>query len=351
MNYENQTWFLRKRPVGNLRDSDLSLESDTITSLADGHCIVKTRYLAMDPATRGWISEQGSYVDPLPLDSPMLGVMIGEVIESNNSKVKPGLVVAGVGPWARYFVAGPDAISPVATGALGVLAPMDTSSGHELPMYLHAMGTSGATAYYGIVDIGQIREGDAVLVSAAGGSVGSLACQIAKLKGASRVVGIAGGADKCAEVVKLYGADACIDYKNTDNMSEAIGEALPDGLDIYFDNVGGEILEAALNHLRKGARVPICGMISQYNATDAGAGVHNLWNLLTEEARMEGFLITSFLGTPQAVAGFAEISNWLKSGQMQARVDEREMFDDIVSAYNLLYTGGNRGRLLVRVSD
>ena len=351
MHYKNQSWYLRKRPVGMLASDDLSLESEDITSLDDGHCLVKTRYLAMDPATRGWIAEQGSYVEPLPLDTPVLGVTIGEVVESRNERIEPGLVVAGVGPWARYHVTGPEAISPVATGALGVLAPMDTSSGHELPMYLHAMGTSGATAYYGLVDIAQIQAGDAVLVSAAHGSVGSLACQIARLKGAGRVVGIAGGADKCREVIDDFAADDCIDYKHTDDLSAAIATALPDGLDIYFDNVGGTILEAAIDNLRQSARIAICGMISQYNATGAGTGVRNLWQLLTRQARLEGFLITSFLGTPAAEKGFAEISDWLKSGRMRARIDERDMFDDIVTAYNLLYSGSNRGRLLIRVTD
>lgn len=351
MSYENQTWILKRRPVGLLKSADLELREDKIAQIGDGECLIKVQYLAMDPATRGWMSETGGYVDPLPLDGPVMGVSIGTVIESRNAEIKDGTAVAGVGPWGKYNVVGPNEISSVQTGELGRLAPMDTSTGHPLPMYLHAMGTSGLTAYYGLVDIGQVKEGDRVLVSAAAGSVGSLACQIARLKGASRVVGIAGGDVKCKDVTERYRADAVIDYKNSKDISAAIGDAFPDGLDVYFDNVGGEILEAALNHLTHGARVPVCGMISQYNATDAGTGVRNLWNLLVHEARIEGFLLTSYFGTPECVAAANEISEWLKSGEITAVIDERDLFSDIVKAYNLLFSGGNRGRLIVRVPE
>jgi hypothetical protein len=346
----NEQWILKKRPVDRLKPSDLELRASDLPPLKDGECLVKVRYLAMDPATRGWMGETGGYVDPLPLGGPVMGVTVSEVIESRNSAIRPGMIVAGVGPWAKFIIVGPKGISPVRSGDLGVLAPMDVSTGHDLPVYLHAMGTSGGTAYYGLIEVAAMKPGDKVLVSAAGGSVGSLACQIAKLKGASKVVGIAGGADKCRQTKELYGCDAVIDYKAQGSMSAKIKAEFPTGLDVYFDNVGGEILEAALDNLSKNARIAICGMISQYNTPDE-RGIRNLWNLLVHEARIEGFLVSSWFGSPACEAAFREIDGWLKKGAMNATLDIRNMFGEIASAYNLLFTGGNLGRLVVRVPD
>lgn len=346
----NQTWILKKRPVGQLKPSDLELKTSDLAPLKDGETLVKVKYLAMDPATRGWMGESGGYVDPLPLGGPVMGVTVSEVVESKNKAIRPGTIVAGVGPWAKYIVAGPNGISPVRSGDLGVLSPMDTSTGHDLPVYLHAMGTSGGTAYYGLMSVAGMKRGDRVLVSAAGGSVGSLACQIARLKGASKIVGIAGGAAKCREVKELYGCDAVIDYKAGGAMSEKIKAEFPDGLDVYFDNVGGEILEAAIDNLAKNARIAICGMISQYNTPDE-RGIRNLWNLLVKEARIEGFLVSSWFGSAGCEAAYKEIDGWLKAKKINAVLDIRDMFGDIADAYNLLFTGGNRGRLIVRVPD
>ena len=346
----NQQWILKSRPVGMLKPSDLELKTTDLAPLKDGECLVKVKYLAMDPATRGWMGESGGYVDPLPLGGPVMGVTVSEVVESKNKAIRPGVIVAGVGPWATYIVAGPTGISPVRSGDLGVLSPMDVSTGHDLPTYLHAMGTSGGTAYYGLLRVAAMKPGDKVLVSAAGGSVGSLVCQIAKLKGASKVVGVAGGAAKCREVKELYGCDAVIDYKAGGAMRDRIKAEFPEGLDVYFDNVGGEILEGAIDNLAKNARIAICGMISQYNTPDE-RGVRNLWNLLVHEARIEGFLVSSWFGSADCDAAYREIDGWLKTGRLKSIVDVRDMFGDIVNAYNLLFTGGNRGRLIVRAPD
>lgn len=349
--YTNQQWILKKRPSGLLKAEDLHLKESVIPELKDGECLIKVMYLAMDPATRGWMSDEGGYLDPLPLDGPVMGVTIGEVVESKNPEIKPGLVVAGVGEWAKYIVVGPERISPVQTGVMGVLGPMDTSSGHDLPMYLHAMGTSGATAWHGLVNIGGVKEGDTVLVSGAHGSVGSMVCQIAKLKGAANVVGIAGGAEKCAELKSLYHCDAAIDYRAEPDISAAIARECPNGVNVYFDNVGGEILEGAIGNLAMKGRVAICGMISQYNASEPAPGPTNLWNLLAKTARMEGFLITGWLGSEDSQNAFNQISDWLKEGKMHARVDVRTEFDEIYNVFNLLFNGGNKGRLLVKVPE
>ncbi len=344
----NQQWILKKRPVGNIQSSDLELREYEVPELEEGQTLIKTLYIAMDPATRGWISD-GGYMEPLPLNTPVLGVIIGEVIDSRNEQIAVGTFVAGVGEWGKYMVAGPQQISFDRTGEAGTLAPMDTSSGHELPMYLHALGTSGGTAWYGLMEVAAMQAGDRVLVSGAAGSCGSLVCQFARLNGASKVVGIAGGADKCAELVDLFGCDASIDYRATDNLSAAIAAEFPEGLDVYFDNVGGPTLEAAMDNLAKDARIAICGMISQYNATDPAPGPGNMWNLLVNTARVQGFLVSDYFGTPGCERAYTRIEEWLSAGELNARLDIRDDFAHIVDVYNLLFSGGNRGRLVVKV--
>jgi len=348
MSYVNQTWHLISRPVGKLKPSDLQLTQETIQPVPDGKCLIKLRYLAMDPATRGWMGESGGYMDPLPLNGPVWGVTVGEVIESKDPNVSPGLIVTGLGPWGKYMIA---EVSADQTGALGVVAPMNTDSGHELRQYLHALGTSGATAWYGLFNIGKMKAGDQVFVSAAEGSVGSLAIQFAKMMGASKVVGTASSAEKCAKVVNKYGADSCIDYRHTNDLRQDLAREFPNGIDVYFDNVGGEMLEAVIDTLAHNARISICGMISQYNNTGEGAPIRNLWNLLVHEASIEGFLVTAFFGTQQCADAFQQIGKWLDSSELNAIVDEREMFDDIASAYNLLFNGEKLGRLIVKVPD
>jgi NADPH-dependent curcumin reductase CurA len=346
----NQQWILQKRPEGRVKRSDFELRETPLRALEQGETLVRIMYLAMDPATRGWMSPSGGYIEPLPLGGPVMGVTIGEVIESKNREIRTGTVVAGVGHWAKYMIAGPEQISPVRTGTVGVLAPMDTSSGHELPMYLHAMGTSGGTSWYGMFEIAGMKPGDNVLVSGAAGSVGSLATQFAKLRGAGKVVGIAGGAEKCREATRDYGCDACIDYRSTQDMTAAIAGEFPQGLDVYFDNVGGDILEAALGNLRKRARVAICGMISKYNDSEPSPGPKNLWNLLVHTARIEGFLVSDYFGTPECEAAYRQISQWIKGGRLNARLDIRESFDRVPETFDELFSGGNHGRLIVKVS-
>ncbi|MEM9384809.1 MAG: NADP-dependent oxidoreductase [Pseudomonadota bacterium] len=349
MHYDNQTWILRRRPVGQLRSSDLELVNGTIEHVPAGECLIKTRYLAMDPATRGWMGESGGYMDPLPLDGPVFGVTVGEVIVSKDPQVTPGTVVMGLGAWGRYSV-GP--IVPGTLGELGVFSPTQASDEQQIHQCLHALGTSGATAWYGLLDVARMQPGDKVFVSAAGGSVGSLVVQIAKLRGAAKVVGCASSAHRCEQIVAQYGADACIDYRHSPDLRGALAREFPDGIDVYFDNVGGEVLEAVLDTLAPGARIAACGMISQYNdAKGQGAPIRNLWNLLVREATMTGFLVSSYFGTDACGRAFAQLAKWLQEGQLRAIVDERDLFHDITRAYNLLFSGEKFGRLIVRVPD
>ncbi|MBD5805007.1 NADPH-dependent curcumin reductase [Azoarcus sp. Aa7] len=347
----NKQWILARRPEGAVKRSDMELRESPVRPLEAGETLVKMLYLAMDPATRGWMAPGGGYTEPLPLGGPVMGVTIGRVVESRNPQIKPGTVVAGVGHWAKYMIAGERQISPVRCGNLGVLSPMDTSHGFDLPMYLHAMGTSGGTGWYGLMEVAGMKAGAKVLVSGAAGSVGSLVTQMARLKGAAKVVGIAGGPAKCAEAVRDYGCDVCIDYKATDDIAAAIAKEFPDGIDVYFDNVGGEILDAAMGNLAKWARIAVCGMISQYNALEAPPGPRNMWNLLVKTARIEGFLVSDYFGTPACEAAYREIGDWIRDGKMVAKVDVRDDFDNIPDVFNLLFSGGNDGRLVVKVPD
>ena len=345
----NHEWILKSRPDGLVKNTDFEYRESTVPPLKEGETLVKVLYLAMDPATRGWMGD-GGYVDPLPLDKPVMGVTVSEVIETKNPEITVGMIVAGVGNWARYMVLPKEQISATRAGELGVLAPMDVSSGHPIPMYLHALGTSGGTAWYGLMEVAKMKAGDAVLVSGANGSCGSLVCQYAKLNGASKVVGIAGGEDKCRELVELFGCDEAIDYKNCDDLSAAIGKALPNGFDVFFDNVGGDTLEAAMNNMAKGARIAVCGMISQYNATGATPGPNNMWNLLANTASITGFLVSDYFGTPECEAAYGQIAQWLDEGKLNARVDVRDAFDRVPEVFNELFTGGNKGRLMVQVT-
>ena len=347
----NQQWILQRRPEGRVKRSDFELRESPLRPLEANECLVRIMYMAMDPATRGWMSPSGGYVDPLPLGGPVMGVTIGKVVESRNPQIAVGTVVAGVGHWAKFMIAGPDQISPMRTGSLGVLAPMDVSTGHELPMYLHAMGTSGGTAWYGLIEVAGMKPGAKVLVSGAAGSVGLMATQIARLKGAGKVVGIAGGPEKCKEAVRDYGCDSCIDYRATTDMKAAIAKEFPQGLDVYFDNVGGKILEAALGNLAKWARVAVCGMISTYNDSEAAPGPKNLWNLLVHTARIEGFLVSDYFGSQACEAAYRQISEWIKQGKINARMDIRESFDRVPETFDELFSGGNHGRLIIKIPE
>jgi len=345
----NHEWILKHRPVGNIKMSDFEYRTSEVAELQDGQTLVRIRYLAMDPATRGWMGE-GGYVGPLPLDEPCMGVTVSEVIDTRNPEVEVGTILAGVGNWARYMVLDKDQVSATRAGELGVLAPMDVSSGHPLPMYLHALGTSGGTAWYGLMEVAGMQSGDNVLVSGAHGSCGSLVCQYAKLKGAAKVVGIAGGAEKCAELIELYGCDAAIDYKSCDDLSAAIGEAFPEGFDVFFDNVGGEILEAAMNNMAKNARIAACGMISEYNATEPAPGPSNMFKLVAQTATLKGFLVSDFFGRPECEAAYGQIAQWIDEGKLHSKVDIRDSFDRVPEVFNELFTGGNKGRLMVEVT-
>jgi len=248
------------------------------------------------------------------------------------------MTVSGLGAWADYVVASP-----------GMMGPVPVDWGHDLSVYLHPLGPVGLTAYYGLFKIGQLKDGETVLVSGAAGGVGSLVGQFAKMHGC-RVVGIAGGAEKCAWLTDELGFDAAIDYRAVKDLSAAIGAVLPDGFDVYFENVGGPTLEAAMDHMAQHARIAVCGMISGYNKSDnPPPGPHNMWNLLVKCARIEGFLVSEYY--PHAMEGYSAINEWLKADRIKYKIDLREGLENVPDTFNCLFDGSHDGKLLVKIAD
>ncbi|WP_163027439.1 NADP-dependent oxidoreductase, partial [Pseudomonas viridiflava] len=271
----NRQFLLAKRPSGAVRRDDFTYQEVPVPALADGQILLRNKYLSLDPAMRGWMNEGKSYIPPVQLGEVMRALGVGEVIESKNPKFAKGDHVQGAIGVQDYFVGEPKGFYKVDTN----LAP--------LPLYLSALGMTGMTAYFALLDVGLPKSGDTVVISGAAGAVGSIAGQIAKLKGC-RVVGIAGGKEKCSLLTEELGFDAAIDYKAESDIHKALKRVCPDGVNVYFDNVGGDILDAVLSQLAVGARVVICGAISQYNSTTAVKGPANYLSLLVNRARMEG---------------------------------------------------------------
>src|SRR5271167_5256464 len=280
MSAVNRQFRLAARPVGLPKPSDWDHAEEPVPEPGDGEVLVRIQYIGLEPAMRGWMNEGRSYIPPVGIGEVMRGFAAGQVVASNFPGLAVGDHVSGMLGVQEYAVANGNAVWKADTS----LAPLET--------YLGTLGMPGMTAYFGLLDIGRPVAGETVVVSGAGGAVGGTVGQIAKLKGC-RVVGIAGGAEKCSYVTDL-GFDAAIDYKSEDVMA-ALGEQCPQGIDVYFDNVGGEILDAALAHLARHARVVICGAISQYNATSAMKGPSNYLSLLVNHASMTGFVMSDYL--------------------------------------------------------
>jgi NADPH-dependent curcumin reductase len=336
----NRQWRLRAYPVGRLDAGDLQRHEAPIPAIADGQMLVRVLLVAMDPAIRAFLSPRPGYRPSVELGAPVTGMVLGEVVESRCAGRPAGELVSGFGAWSDYVI-----------GSDAQFAPVAVDLGAELPAYTHVLGTSGLTAYHGLTAVGALKAGESVLVSAAAGAVGSLAGQLARLLGARRVVGIAGGADKCRRAVERYGYDACIDYKAMPDLTAALRQALPEGADVCFENVGGAALQAALGLLRPNARVVLCGMVSQYDAAEPPPGP-NLWNLVVQGARIEGFRISTTLGDRVLTRErLQRIAGWIADGRLRYDIDLRSGFDAIPQAFAALSTGEHHGRLVVRIAE
>ena len=303
----NDQFRLAARPSGLPKESDWHVTSPQLADLQEGEIRIKTLYLSLDPAMRGWMNEGKSYIRPVAIDEVMRAGGVGIVVASRADKFGVGAIVAGGIGVQRYWQGPADDRTAAFTRIDLALAPLDT--------WLNTLGMPGMTAYFGLLDVGQPKAGETVVVSGAAGAVGQTVGQVAKKLGC-RVVGIAGGKDKCAFVVDQLGFDACIDYKGG-SVRDGLKTHCPDGVDIYFDNVGGAILDTVLTRINRRARIVICGAISQYNNTTAVTGPANYLALLVNRARMEGMVVFDY--APRYPEGVAQLAAWLKDGSIQSR--------------------------------
>ena len=328
----NHRFTLAARPVGLPAPTDFSYEEQPVREPGEGELLVKVRYISLDPAMRGWMNDAKSYVPPIKIGDVFRAIGIGAVVASSDPAFTPGDHVTGMFGVQEYAtVAGKDVtkVPPVA-------AP---------PVFLSTLGMPGLTAYFGLLDVGKPQPGETVVVSAAAGAVGAVVGQIAKIKGC-RAVGIAGGPEKCAYLKEL-GFDAAIDYKAGD-VAAALREHCPYGINVYFDNVGGEILDACLARLAMRARIVICGAISQYNNTTPVRGPSNYLSLLVNRASMTGMLVFDY--APRFPEAVREMSQWMAAGKLRSRVDAVRGLENFPSALLRLFTGENHGKLLLDVA-
>jgi NADPH-dependent curcumin reductase len=333
MDVVNHQFRLKARPQGLVKREDFDYVEEPVPELADGQVLVKISYVSLDPAMRGWMNEGRSYVPPVQIGEVMRAATAGQVVESKSTKLAPGDYVSGWLGVQEYAVSDENAVFKVDTSLVA------------LPTYIGALGMPGVTAYFGLLDVGAPKEGETVVVSGAAGAVGSVVGQIAKLKGC-RVVGIAGGPEKCKWIVDELGFDAAIDYKS-EEVNDALREHCPEGVDVYFDNVGGEILDAVLARLALRARVVICGAISQYNNLDSVRGPSNYMSLLVNRGRMEGFVVVDYMSrAPEAVR---EMAGWIAEGKLIAREDVVAGFESFPDALLKLFAGENVGKLVLKV--
>jgi len=338
MNLTNHQFRLAARPVGLPKRSDWNYVEEPVRDPGPGEVLVKTLYLSLDPAMRGWMNEGRSYIAPVGIGEVMRAGGAGRVIASQNPAFAVGDHVTGVLGAQEYALFGAEAAKGL-TKVDPKLVP--------LPVYVGALGITGLTAYFGLLEVGQLKAGDTVVVSGAAGATGMVAGQIAKIKGC-RVVGIAGGPEKCNYIVKEIGFDAAVDYKN-ENVVEALRKSCPQGVHLYFDNVGGDILDAVLACLARGARVVICGAISQYNSTTGIKGPSNYLSLLVNGARMEGFVVFTYAARYGEAA--REMAGWIQAGKLKSHEDIVEGFQTFPDTLLKLFRGENLGKLMIKVAD
>ena len=330
----NHQFRLASRPVGMPNRSNWNFTEEPVGEPGDGEIVVKVLYISLDPAMRGWMNEGRSYVPPVGIGEIMRALGAGKVIASKFAGVEVGDFVSGIFGVQEYATIPGKTVNKID-------AVLD-----EIPVYLSALGMPGMTAYFGLLEVGRPEPGNTVVVSGAAGAVGAVVGQIAKIKGC-RVVGIAGGAEKCQYVTQSLGFDAAIDYK-TENVFAALRKLCPNGIDVYFDNVGGDILDAALANLALRARIVICGAISQYNNTTPIQGPSNYLSLLVNRASMTGMVVLDYW--PRAGEARAAMSQWIKEGKLKTREHIVEGLSTFPETLLMLFTGQNEGKLMSKVA-
>jgi NADPH-dependent curcumin reductase CurA len=333
----NRKITLTRRPIGMVDESTTSLVESPTPHCGPGEALIKVGLLSIDPTIRTWMNDAPGYLPPIGIGDVIRSGGSGVVVESQSEHYRVGDVVNGMTGWQEWAVASDTNRFTVLPKGLGL----------DLAAVMNVLGATGLTAYFGLLDVGAFKAGDVVVVSGAAGATGSVVGQIARARGAGKVVGIAGGPEKCAEVVEHYGFDACLDYREP-GLSRRIHEACPKGIDVYFDNVGGAVLDAALLNIAMHARIVMCGAISQYNATDR-EGVANTSMLIMRRGQMKGFIVFDF------AQRYAEAHIELAAMALDGRLVHQEHLvpglENAPDALNLLFTGGNHGKTLVVVDE
>lgn len=335
MNIKNEQIQLARRPVGTPVMEDFAFVEAPVASPEDGELLVRTVYVSVDPYLRGRMQDAKSYIPPFQLGEVISSGVIAQVVESKSDQFAKGDLVLGALGWQRYTITPAEAVRKI------------DASIEPVTLHLSMLGMTGLTAYFGLLDIGQPKEGETVVVSGAAGAVGSTVGQIAKIHGA-RVVGIAGTAEKCDYLTEQLGFDVAINYKEED-VKAALREACPDGIDVYFDNVGGTISDAVFPLLNKFARIPVCGAISSYNNTEVEMGPRVQTALIKTSALMKGFTVGDY--SDRYGEGLTALTTWYKEGKLKYEETITEGFDHIIDAFLDLFKGANLGKSIVKVAE
>lgn len=335
----NKQWLLRERPQGMVSEKNFELVSTSMPQpdLAAGQVLLKTLMFGFDPAMRGWMVDEPSYLPPVALGEPMRASGVAQVVKSENPELPVGTLVQGLVNWQEFGIGDP----------AGAIPPTALPEGTPPNLALSVFGGTSLTAYFGLLDVGQPQAGETVLVSAAAGATGSVVAQIARIKGC-RVIGIAGGAAKCDWLRTACKLDDVIDYKN-ENLDQRIGELCPEGVNVYFDNVGGAMLEAAINHMADFGRIALCGAIAGYNNDKPEPGPNNLMILVARRVRMQGFIMLDYLD--RSGEAMDKIVPWVMDGEIAWREDIQEGFENIPATLQRLFDGSNEGKQLLKLAD
>jgi NADPH-dependent curcumin reductase CurA len=335
---KNRRFLLARRPHGDPVPEDFSLVEEPVPAPPPGGFVVRNHFASLDPAQRGWMDDAPSYMPPIPLGDPVRASTVGVVHASDNADFKVGDWVMGLNALEDYSVNAPG----------GFTSHIDVSGVASPSAYLSGMGAVGLTSYFGLLDVLKPQAGEVLLVSGAAGAVGSIVGQLGKIKGC-RTIGIAGGPDKCRRLTDDYGFDVAIDYrgKSMDQLAAEIGAAAPGGVNMIFENVGGEVLDAGLMSLANGARILLCGLISEYNSPEK-IGARQIWQILVHRATMHGFLVADYV--PRFAEAGAQVAQWAAEGKIRIDEDIQEGLENAYPAFMRLFSGANTGKLILRIA-
>lgn len=335
----NRRFILAQRPSGMPKASDFRIEDGSLPEPGDGEIVVRNHYASIDPAMRGWMDDAPSYLPPVPLGAPLRATTVGQVHRSRHPGFNEGQWVLGMTAIEDYSLVTPDGFTQV----------IDENATGSVTDYLYVLGAVGLTAYFATVEVGKPQPGETVLVTGAAGAVGSLVGQIAKIHGC-RVIGIAGGAEKCARLTRDYGYDAAIDYrgKDRDALAAAIRAAALEGVDFIFENVGGPILDAGLLNLARHGRVVLCGLISEYNHQGERYGTRELWQLIVHAAKIQGFILTDYVD--RFAEGAAVMARWVSEGRLRHDQHLEEGIDNAYAALMRLFDGSHQGKVILKIA-